>query len=249
MGRLPKKGVDYFSHDVNASSSPTLFVIESQFGNDGYAFWFKLLEFLGSKESLSVDAKDTAEWLYFVAKARVTAEQALQILDVLADTEAIDKTLWREHRVIWSDNYANRLSDVYRKRGIEKPSRPIYCEKKVDDDEKSEEEKTIPDKPKQKKKAEKSDDGTTEKVKYADFVKMKPEEYDILREKYGKEAADKCISVLDNYKGSKGKTYKDDYRAILSWVIDKVKSEYPYLIKEQQNSEQRQEVNPFGEYS
>lgn len=32
---------------------------------------------------------------------------------------------------------------------------------------------------------------------------------------------------FDNYKGSKGKTYKSDYRAILSWVADKVTKEQP----------------------
>jgi hypothetical protein len=29
------------------------------------------------------------------------------------------------------------------------------------------------------------------------------------------------IEILDNYKGSKGRMYKDDYRAILSWVVNK----------------------------
>jgi len=33
------------------------------------------------------------------------------------------------------------------------------------------------------------------------------------------------IGYLDNYKGSKGATYKDDYRAILSWVISKYQEE------------------------
>ena len=40
---------------------------------------------------------------------------------------------------------------------------------------------------------------------------------------YGKAFADACIVELDNYKGARGKTYKDDYRAILCWVVDRVK--------------------------
>ena len=62
-------------------------------------------------------------------------------------------------------------------------------------------------------------------IHFAEFVSMTNVEYDKLVSTYGKELADQCIKVLDNYKGSSGKKYKSDYRAILSWVIDKVKSE------------------------
>ena len=47
-------------------------------------------------------------------------------------------------------------------------------------------------------------------------------EYQKLVSTHGKTFVDQCIKVLDNYKGSVGKKYKSDYRAILSWVIDKV---------------------------
>lgn len=40
MGRLPKIGVDYFTHDVHAATGPTLFTVQNSFGNDGYALWF-----------------------------------------------------------------------------------------------------------------------------------------------------------------------------------------------------------------
>lgn len=233
MGRLPKKGVDYFCHDVNASMRPTLFTLESRFGNDGYAFWFKLLEFLGTKDNLLISTEDRAEWLYLAAKARVTTERATEILDVLADTGAIDKELWNEHRIIWSENFASRLEDVYRKRGVEKPKKPVFREEKTATP--APEQSAVEDKEK------------VSKTKYADYVKMKPDEYVSLCTKVGKAAADKCIEVLDNYKGSKGKTYKDDYRAILSWVLDKVKAEYPHLVE--RNSDGLQEGgNPFGEY-
>jgi hypothetical protein len=35
----------------------------------------------------------------------------------------------------------------------------------------------------------------------------------------------RCIEILDNYKGAKGKKYRSDYRAILCWVIDKLEEE------------------------
>lgn len=62
-----------------------------------------------------------------------------------------------------------------------------------------------------------------EKIHFAEFVSMTNAEYEKLVSTYGKDFANQCINSLDNYKGSTGKKYKSDYRAILSWVIDKVK--------------------------
>lgn len=65
-----------------------------------------------------------------------------------------------------------------------------------------------------------------EKIHFAEFVSMTNAEHEKLVGTYGKDFADQCILVLDNYKGSSGKTYKNDYRAILNWVVDKVKQSY-----------------------
>jgi hypothetical protein len=62
-------------------------------------------------------------------------------------------------------------------------------------------------------------------TQYAEFVKMKESEYTKLVEEHGEPLTKKMIEVLDNYKGSNGKKYKSDYRAILNWVADKVKGE------------------------
>lgn len=65
-----------------------------------------------------------------------------------------------------------------------------------------------------------------EKIHFAEFVSMTNAEHEKLVSTYGKDFVDQCILVLDNYKGSSGKTYKNDYRAILNWVVDKVKQSY-----------------------
>jgi hypothetical protein len=61
-----------------------------------------------------------------------------------------------------------------------------------------------------------------EHINGAEFVTMTNDEYEKLIATYGKEFTDKCVEVLDNYKGSSGRKYKSDYRAILSWVANKV---------------------------
>lgn len=75
------------------------------------------------------------------------------------------------------------------------------------------------------------------KVQYAEFVSMKTEEYQKLIENYGEEFTKQCIETLDNYKGANGKKYKDDYRAILNWVIDRVKE------KRKSNMPKKEETN------
>src|ERR1035437_5717400 len=100
MGRPKKDGVDYFSNDIGASGGRTMFTLESKYGNDGYAFWFKLLEILGAQSSLSYDCNDCSNWLFLIAKTKVSEEKATEILDLLSQVDAIDPDLWQV-KVIW----------------------------------------------------------------------------------------------------------------------------------------------------
>jgi hypothetical protein len=70
------------------------------------------------------------------------------------------------------------------------------------------------------------------KAKYADFVSLTNAEYEALVAKLGEDGAKRCIEILDNYKGAKGKKYKSDYRAILNWVVERYEEE---KLKKQHN--------------
>lgn len=63
------------------------------------------------------------------------------------------------------------------------------------------------------------------KYNYADCVTLTRDEYAKLCESFGEDAAKRMIEILDNYKGSKGKKYKSDYKAILNWVVDRYNEE------------------------
>lgn len=65
-------------------------------------------------------------------------------------------------------------------------------------------------------------DKNEKKIKYAEFVTFYESEYQKLVSEFGEEATRKMISTLDNYKGSKGKKYVSDYRAVLNWVVDRI---------------------------
>jgi hypothetical protein len=63
------------------------------------------------------------------------------------------------------------------------------------------------------------------KVKYADYVSMKEEEYTKLLSEFGEEDTKRLIEILNNYKGANGKRYKSDYLAIRNWVINRLQEE------------------------
>lgn len=64
-----------------------------------------------------------------------------------------------------------------------------------------------------------------EKVQFAEFVSMTNDEYTSLVAKVGEQGAKRCIEILDNYKGSTGKKYVSDYRAMLNWVLARYEEE------------------------
>lgn len=76
---------------------------------------------------------------------------------------------------------------------------------------------------KEKRKGDSKGEKEKEKIHFAEFVSMTNVDYEKLVNTYGKDFTDQCIKKLDDYKGSSGKTYKSDYRAILSWVVDEIK--------------------------
>lgn len=88
------------------------------------------------------------------------------------------------------------------------------------------------------------------KKKYAEFVSMTEEEHQKLVEKYGQIFTAACIEELDNYKGSKGKKYASDYRAVLSWVVDRINTKRPGMMKMSREAMERPQDmgDPFEEW-
>ena len=79
-------------------------------------------------------------------------------------------------------------------------------------------------------------------IKYAEFVSLTNAEYEALVAKLGEEGTRRCIEILDNYKGAKGKKYKSDYRAILNWVVERYEEE-----KRRKQLDKPKSNNPFLE--
>ncbi|MET0039923.1 MAG: DnaD domain protein [Dehalococcoides mccartyi] len=123
MGRTQNNTVEYFPHF--AETGKTLYILEEEFGNNGYAFWFKLLELLCRADNHFIDCSDATSWKYISAKTRVSEETSKQILGMLGSLGQIDKELWETHQVIWCQKLVNNLEEVYKKRRRPLPVRPF----------------------------------------------------------------------------------------------------------------------------
>ena len=122
MARPIKNTVDYFPHIIQ--NGKTIFILENKFGNDGYAFWFKLLELLGSSNNHVYDYNNLADWEFLLAKTKVSEEKATEILKTLADVGAIDRELLGE-KMIWCENFIKNIEVVYKNRRQETPHKPV----------------------------------------------------------------------------------------------------------------------------
>ena len=64
-----------------------------------------------------------------------------------------------------------------------------------------------------------------DRVQWAPNVSMTNADHAKLVERFGDADTKRLVEILDNYKGSSGKKYRDDYRAILSWCVDRLEEE------------------------
>jgi len=132
MARPAKVKVDYFPHVTHTGKS--IAILETRWGNDGYAFWFKLLELLGDSDDFAYNCNQSAEWEYLLSKTRVTDPVALAILDKLAEIGAIDAECWAQ-KIVWSDHFVRNLESVFVKRKQDVPQKPEFPEQKPDQEE------------------------------------------------------------------------------------------------------------------
>ncbi len=124
MARPEKNTVDYFPHYVN--SGKTLFTLEQRFGNDGYAFLFKVLEMLGKTENHFIDCRNAADYEFLLAITKVDRDIADKIMELLTTLGTFDADLW-EHRIIFSPNFVSNLQSVYERRKRKSMTKQDLC--------------------------------------------------------------------------------------------------------------------------
>jgi len=225
MARPQKQTVDYFPHDGLASEGTTLTILESKYGNDGYAFWFKLLERLCSTPGHFIDCRNPVRWEFLLAKTHVSGDIASSLLTTLSELEAIDKDLWL-NKIIWCQNLINNISDVYKNRRALLPQKPSVNGNNPTSAVVS----TTDNTPKPKIAVVSTGKSTQSKLKetkvnyinksiYGQFknVLLTDDEKSKLVIKFGESGLNERIENMSCAIESKGYKYKSHYAAILNW--------------------------------
>jgi hypothetical protein len=196
-----------------------MFTIESKYGNDGYAFWFKLLELLGASEHHYIDCNNIDSWEFLIAKTRVSEDIAIEILNLLSRLGAIDKELW-QFKIIRSDNFIVNLSTVYKRREVKVLSNSEVMSLCIQKPPVKEVIVDINPQSKGKKRIVKD----SKEYITAQHLSMTKEEYEKLTSEYGQQSVDDKIDYARNY--AKLKNYKSLYLTLNNWLkADKGKSE------------------------
>jgi len=123
MGRPKANNVDYFP--CYCKDGKVLFVLESRWGNAGYAFFYKLWKRIGDADFHYIDLRPLDNWEYFRAKMGVSDTETTDILNKLAEMGVIDPELWSQ-KIIWSDSFVESVKGVWEKRKQAVPEKPLF---------------------------------------------------------------------------------------------------------------------------
>jgi hypothetical protein len=128
MARPKKNTVDYFPHDCNRSKH--LKIIESKYGNDGYAFFYKLREELGKSENHIISCSTSLDVEYLASETGVSKDKMISMVTTMTDINYLDKEIWTKDQTIWCGEFVESLSEVYKKRSNDIPKKGNVVEDK-----------------------------------------------------------------------------------------------------------------------
>lgn len=113
MARPIRNTVDYFPHMIGDGKK--IFFIETKYGNDGYATWFKILEKLATTDNHFLNLNNEQDVLFLSAVCKVDEKKLLDIITDLSKIGAINKVCW-DKKIIWSDLFIESIQDAYSRR-------------------------------------------------------------------------------------------------------------------------------------
>ncbi|MDB9722423.1 DUF4373 domain-containing protein [Candidatus Marinimicrobia bacterium] len=130
MARKQKNYVDYFPHDTHQSKAVR--IISKKYGNDGYAFYYKLRELLGRTDNYNYDLSEQIDWFDFLGEMAIKEEQAKELIEFLVTIGELDKELWEQDKRLWSNSLIEDISDVYNKRKAKIPHKYSFRDGNTD---------------------------------------------------------------------------------------------------------------------
>jgi len=116
MARPLKEGLDYFPHDTDALNDEKIEALRVLYGNDGYAFYFILLERIYRTPNFEINISDAETIQILARKIAVTEERFSQILATALKWGCFDQKNYNERGVLTSNGIKKRASIVTKKR-------------------------------------------------------------------------------------------------------------------------------------
>ncbi len=230
MARPRKDGLDYFPHDTDAANDEKVEALRMLYGNDGYAFYFILLERIYRTSTGEIVVSDAETKQILSRKVDVTIEKFEEMLKTALKRGCFDVERYEKDGILTSKGIKKRMEPVISKRLKMKElyqSSDSFC--MVSDAET----KNKPDKVKERKEKESIEKKKEKKHKYGEFknVILSESEYEKLFIKFNGTAQEK-IEVLSEYLARVGAKYKSHYLTILKWAKDDKKTK-PLSFSEQ----------------
>jgi hypothetical protein len=116
MARPQKEGMDYFPHDNDAANDEKIEALRVLYGNDGYAFYFILLERIYRTADFELDISDTETLQILSRKVAVTEEKFNKMLETAIKQKCFDRDAYEQRGVLTSIGIKKRASVVLEKR-------------------------------------------------------------------------------------------------------------------------------------
>lgn len=218
----------YFSHDANARQDEKILMLRAEHGWEGYGIYWALIEMM-------FESGDTSLHHNKIKGIAVSYNIDITLLQSVINTCITEELFVSDGEQFWSNSLLRRKQKFYdlKEKKAEAGRKGMAKRWGKDNSVITDDNDVITKNNKGKEIKENKSKGNKTKVnkskepkiKFADLVSMTQKEYETLLNEHGEFLTKKMIEVLDNYKGASGKPYKSDYKAILTWVRDKVLKE------------------------
>ena len=116
MARPTKLYLDYFSHDTDAVNDEKIELFRSMYGNDGYAFYFIILERIYKTEGAMLDLSKHIFIVGLAKKLLLTVERFNEMLETSFELEMFDKEIYQSSNMLTSKGIQKRYEEVMNQR-------------------------------------------------------------------------------------------------------------------------------------
>lgn len=116
MARPIKEGMDYFPHDTDSSNDEKIEALRGEFGNDGYAMYFILLERIYKTDTGSLDMNKIVIRKAIIKHIGVSEDIFNNILKFCFEIELFDKFTYENLGLLTSNGIKKRRDEVNKQR-------------------------------------------------------------------------------------------------------------------------------------